>query len=362
VPVYNTETSLAETLNSALRGTYRNIEVVVVDDGSTDSSAAIAREVARTDNRVQVHSRPRGGVSAALNFGFERSRGDYVARLDSDDVWHPSKLEKQIKLAAADPAAGLIYCFVRYIDVHGHLIRDVAPQRFPRHALCRCLYEGIIGGNSSTIFRRSAIAEAGGYDEKLGCWEDLLLQLAISARHPVGFVPEYLVGYRVRPGSISSRPHTPLHSWDLARERIGALFPQIPRFVRRWAHGTRMVHLAEAFAWVGDYAMCAKLLARGFISDPIWTRTYLGYRLRRRFKGRPGIASSTAIHFDDCLPDRQYRLDPFDRGSEGSRVHRLQAARRRELDLVDVRIQKSSTADRCPTASTVIRGLRHGGG
>lgn len=330
-------------MGSALSGTYTDIEVIVVDDGSSDSSAAVAREIAESDNRVQVHSRPRGGVSAALNFGLEQALGDYVARLDSDDIWHPTKLDKQMKVAAADPAVALVYTLVRYIDGEGRVTRDVAPQLLPRHALCRCLYEDIIGGNSSVLMRRSAIEEAGGYDETLISWEDLLLFLAITARHEIAFVPEYLVGYRVRPGSLSANRQGILVSWSQARRRIKQRFRQVPPFVRRWAHGRRMVELAEGFAWGGSYLTCARLLLEGFVHDPTRTSVFLGYRLHRLLGRRRDQSDEIeAPTFLECDPREQYKVTAFDLQLEGKRLHRFETARRRTLDRLDAQIATNS--------------------
>lgn len=339
IPAHNAQATLGDTLASALASTHSDIEVLVVDDGSSDDTAAIAERFARSDGRVKFHSRPHGGVSATLNFALRQAGGDYIARLDSDDVWHPTKLEKQLVVAAAEPQAALIYSFVRYIDGVGRVTRDVAPQRFPSRALCRCLYEGLIGGNSSVMMRRSAVARAGGYDEILSSWEDLLLYLSISAEHPIAFVPEYLVGYRVRPGSLSADPKNMHDSWRIARKRIDQRFPQVPRRVRTWAHGTRMTMLAESFAWKRRYATSAKLLAEGLFNDPAWTSAFLAYRLKRKFSRRvdwPGGAQGPL--FIDCLPDRQYRLSPFDSGLEGRRFHRFEEARKRKLAAIDEEI------------------------
>src|SRR5437764_1165613 len=95
VPAFNAEATLAETLQSALASSYANLELVLVDDGSADASAAIADRFARDDLRMRIFRQAHRGVSAALNFGLAQVRGDFVARLDADDLWHASKLAKQ---------------------------------------------------------------------------------------------------------------------------------------------------------------------------------------------------------------------------------------------------------------------------
>ena len=307
VPAFNAASTLHESVESALAGTYGNIEIIIVDDGSIDATAQIAEDLATSDARVSLHRRQNGGVSAALNSGLAVAGGDYVARLDADDLWHPAKLERQVETARRNPHAALIYTWVRYIDAASRVHRDGPPQCFPPHSLCREIYESLVGGNSSTLMRRDVVRELGGYDETLSSWEDLLLHLRISAGHAIDYVPEYLVGYRVRPGSLSARPDNMLASWRKARERIDQLFPQVPRFARKWAHGRRCAELAESFAWKGDYRQTLKLLAEAARFDPKWTAQWLAFRswrfAVRRNSSQEAVASGP--RFLDCNPHKE---------------------------------------------------------
>lgn len=335
VPAFNAERTLRESVDSALAGTYRNIEVIVVDDGSADRTAELASHSQRTDTRVRLHQRRNGGVSAAFNSGFSIARGDYVARLDADDVWHPTKLEKQVALAVRQPDAAFIYAFVRYIDSRGSVIRDAPPQHFPGRAICRGMYENLIGANSSALIRRCAVAETGGYDESLTGWEDLLLQLTINARHPIAFVPEYLVGYRVRPGSLASNPQNMLDSWRTARRLLHELFPDVPARVHRWAHGRRCGELAEGFVWRGRIGAGLALLFEALRHDPEWTLHFLRYRLGRNLRRRTAPAEPAAVAFAECSPGEAVCLDPYDKGLEGKALHRLHERRTRLLAELD---------------------------
>ena len=337
IPSYNAELTLREAIGSALQQSYGPIEIIVVDDGSTDQTAAIAEEFVSRDVRVQLQRRENGGVSAALGAGFAVARGEYVARLDSDDIWHPAKLEQQMKVAAADPAAGFIYCFVRYIDADGRVVQDAPPQQFPRRALCRGYYESIVGGNSSAIMRRKAVVDAGGCEATYESWEDLILQLRITESHPVAFVPEYLVGYRVRGSSLSADPQNMLKSWRRAREELKLLFPNVPRFVHDWAHSLRILHLAESFAWRRSYSVSASLLAEAFQHDPARTWAVLRYRLARSVKGRRGRrrAHETAPLFLDCNPRERVLLNDYGLGSEGKQLRQLEAGRVSVLAALD---------------------------
>ena len=117
VPAYNAERFIARTLRSALRQTYVTFEMIVIDDGSTDSTGAVARAFAQSDERVRVISVPNGGVAKARNIGISEAAGELVAFLDADDLWHPTKLERQMAALDEMKDAAAVYTLSRDIDV-----------------------------------------------------------------------------------------------------------------------------------------------------------------------------------------------------------------------------------------------------
>jgi glycosyltransferase involved in cell wall biosynthesis len=340
IPAFNAAETLRESALSALAGIYQDIELIIVDDGSRDATADVAEEIAGADARVRSLRRENGGVSAAFNTGLMDATGDYVARLDADDLWHPEKLERQMHAALKRPDIAFLYTDVRYIDGDGRVIRDVAPQDFPERSLCRGVCESIVGGNSSCLMRRDAVVEAGGYDETLSSWEDLLLQLQMSARHPIARVSGYLVGYRVRPGSLSARPDNMLSSWRLVRERIKTLFPQVPAFVLDWADGRRCAELAESFAWAGSWRTSASLLLEAVRNDPARTWRFLAYRTARHVRNRfSRTKTATTKHrFSGCDPGQSVGMSDFDVSAEGRRLRAFDERRAEFLRVLDERL------------------------
>lgn len=337
VPALNAEKTLRRSLASALCGTYRNIELIVVDDGSADGTAVIAEELSQADSRVRLHRRRTGGVAAALNSALGLARGSYVARLDADDLWHPSKLEKQVALALRTPEAAFIYCFIRYIDKEDRVLHDGPPQRFPPSALARSFYESLVGGNSSALMKRSVVTALGGFDESLSSWEDMDLQLRIGAVHPIAFVPEYLVGYRVRPEALSQNACNMFSSWLRIRRKVRLHFRQIPRFVHRWAHGTRCAHFAESFAWKARYGTGAALLMRALANDPAWTLSLLRYRTARHIRWRIGGREDPlpGPPFLDCDPAEAILPEDWRREPEARALRELHDSRIRSLAELD---------------------------
>lgn len=347
VPTYNAEATLAESLQSALASSYENLEIVLVDDGSTDATVAVADTLAREDQRICVFRQPHRGVSATLNFGLSQVRGEFVARLDADDLWHRTKLEKQVELLTTDPALALVYTFVRYVDESGHVVRDAAPQKMQGAALCQCLYEGIVGGGSSVVFRRSVL-DINAYVEQLSIWEDLLLHLKVAAAGSVTFIPEYLTAYRLRRDSSSADLELSLKNWRLAARRIATDFPQIPAFVHRWSHSRRLLDLAEGFALDRRYGIAAALLAECFASDPTRTSAFLAYRLHRRFSGNRSLLQRSGPLFANADVTTNYSLSPFDTRLEGHRLRALDESRYRLLQSIDrdlIRPLRSTAAE-----------------
>src|SRR5712692_4293853 len=117
IPVYNGERYLAEAISSVLDQTYKNFELIVVDDGSTDQSAAVVRSF--TDDRIRYLYQSNGGASKARNLGVAASRGTVIAFLDSDDVWLPHKLERQIDCLASHKDVGAVYCWYEVLEPDG---------------------------------------------------------------------------------------------------------------------------------------------------------------------------------------------------------------------------------------------------
>lgn len=204
IPAYNSASFLASSIESALAQTHRALEVVVINDGSTDETATV---LASFGSRIRVVSQANRGLPAARNAGIAVSVGEWVAFLDADDWWLPEKLEKQLAMAT-DPAVGLIYSNRYNAGARGDL-----PEVQSSH---QSLYSGDIFvdllrlGNhltaSSVMVRRSIVNELGGFAEHLGSAEDWDLWIRVAARWRVAVSDEPLVSYRFHAGMMSGNP------------------------------------------------------------------------------------------------------------------------------------------------------------
>jgi glycosyltransferase involved in cell wall biosynthesis len=236
IPAFNAEQFLKATLASVQAQTYRNIEIILIDDGSTDSTGLILEEAAQEDPRVRVLHQANLGVAAARNRGLTEARGELIAPLDADDVWHPQYLALQVaqlQNAASDVAVS--YAWFVNIDANG-MFTGCGSQNELRHkqeVLLAQMNGNFIGNASSTVIRRKAIEKIGGYDVSLhargaqGC-EDQALYIALAQNWNYTFVPKYLIAYRRHVGSMSQDHEKMVLSQALLLSDLHRLHPDLP--------------------------------------------------------------------------------------------------------------------------------------
>ncbi len=189
IPSYNRRASLARALNSVLEQTRAVDQIVVVDDGSSDASAAM---VTREYPAVELIRQPNCGVSAARNRGIDAACGDWIALLDSDDVWLPHKIARVRDAVARHPGFALYHSDEIWIR-HGRRVNPKRKHRkrggrIFRHCLPLCAISP-----SAAVIRRNTLVELGGFDESLPACEDYDLWLRLCGRYPVHFIDEPLV-------------------------------------------------------------------------------------------------------------------------------------------------------------------------
>lgn len=208
MPCYNGMPYLPEALDSAVGQTVRPLEIIVVDDGSTDASARTVTEFASALPEVSVRliQQANSGEPAARNRGIREARGEWVAMLDTDDWWELSKLEKQLAAAeAAGPECVMVHTGWYYHPPgQGAVPKDLSgPSR--RVGWCtEALLEPTSTGHPSIMVRRSTLEKIGGYNEQFRQSCDIDLYFRLSAEGTFAFVPEHLLHYRIHAKQMSS--------------------------------------------------------------------------------------------------------------------------------------------------------------
>ncbi len=223
IPVHNGEAFLAQAVESVLAQTYRALELLIVDDGSTDGSRAVMERYARLDTRVRILCQENLGVSAAGNLGFAEARGEWVARLDADDVFLPQKLERQAAFIRRHPDACIVGTLGYFINPTGRIIGLVSTDgpftraQFDQMAARR---DPVFFVHSSTLMHRQTVLAVGGYREQFVQAEDVDLWLRMAEKgHLLLKMSEPLLLYRLHGDSLTMKRNAEqkqYHRWVMA--------------------------------------------------------------------------------------------------------------------------------------------------
>jgi len=201
IPAFNSEQFIEETINSILKQTYKDFEIIVVDDGSKDGTPEVLEKY--KDNLVYVRKKNEG-ISLARNQGIKRARGEYIAFIDHDDLWLPEKLRKQVALLESDKNIGLCYSDAYVIDENkkrNNRLFEISPPQsgMVRERLFKENFIPIL----TAVVRRSVIDKTGLFDPKYKIAEDWDFFLRVAKRYKIGFINEPLAEYRIHRGSFS---------------------------------------------------------------------------------------------------------------------------------------------------------------
>jgi glycosyltransferase involved in cell wall biosynthesis len=204
IPAYNAAAFLPRCLESVFAQTFKPEEVIVVDDGSTDNTAALAAELG-----AKVLSQPNGGISAARNTGIRNASCEWIALLDADDMWAPTKLERQA--ACIRSGTMLVYTGVRIFDDHG--IRSASPATSVTSALKAIRYRTPFAP-SSVLAKREMLMHGGGFREDISACEDWEMWFRLRRLGEFEAVADPLTDYYVYPNSLSANPQRMLQALD----------------------------------------------------------------------------------------------------------------------------------------------------
>jgi glycosyltransferase involved in cell wall biosynthesis len=199
IPTYNYARYLRDAIDSVLAQTVAPLEIIVVDDGSTDDTPQV---LAAYGEKIRAIHQSNLGVAAARNTGLAAARGECIAFLDSDDLWLPRKLELQIARLESDPSLGLVHCGAETFDGEATLDVLEGMKGWVGEAILRLDRMVIPVPGSGILLPKRIIGEVGDFDVRLPPSDDWDLCYRVAARYPIGFVPEVLVRYRLHGGGI----------------------------------------------------------------------------------------------------------------------------------------------------------------
>jgi glycosyltransferase involved in cell wall biosynthesis len=201
MPVYNGERFVLDAVASILAQTFKDFELLVIDDGSTDKTRNLLETI--SDPRLHILANPTNlGLIATLNRGLELAHGRYVARMDADDVAHPQRLERQITFLEAHPEVAVLGTAVDLINADGKRFSGLHYPCDPEK-IRQLLPEECSLIHPTVVFRRDIVLAEGGYNSAARHAEDYDLWLRLSERHQLANLPDPLLGYRIHPAQVS---------------------------------------------------------------------------------------------------------------------------------------------------------------
>ena len=212
IPTYNRADKIEKSITSVINQTYKDIEIIVVDDGSTDSTEKVVKKI--NDTRINYVKQKNSGACIARNYGIELSKGEYIAFHDSDDVWHINKLEKQLKIIETT-GADLVCC--KMLRIKKNNKKKTYPSK---------LKEGFLNNNANlfgigtqTLLAKSKVFKNIMFDPKMPRYQDFELLLRITNTYKVYYIDDVLVDYNIGDDSISVNPEKLQNACELILEK-----------------------------------------------------------------------------------------------------------------------------------------------
>ncbi|HXV37934.1 MAG TPA: glycosyltransferase family 2 protein, partial [Myxococcota bacterium] len=203
LPVHQAERYLEEAIESVLAQSFDDFELLALDDGSTDGSARILEALAERDARIRVWRSEHAGLVAQLNRGLAAARGEYIARMDADDVSHPERFERQVAYLDAHPECVALGTGTDEVDPERRIIRTL-DVRTEHHAIEACLLQGDGGAliHASAVYRAHALRRIGGYRKQFEFGEVIDLHLRLAEIGRLANLRDRLYEYRQNPASV----------------------------------------------------------------------------------------------------------------------------------------------------------------
>ena len=268
-PVFNAGVYLVRTVESALRQSYSDFELILVDDGSTDD--AVDGVLRLRDPRIRVLRQTNHGAPSACNSGLNASRGAYIALLDQDDLWSAEKLARHLETFRRHPEVDLTFTWTAYI---GEADQDLGlPVRrwWGEITFDELLVDNVIGDTSSVVIRREAIEKAGGFDPRLPHVYDLDLFLRILRlrRSNALAIPEVLTFYRRHSVQMSQDWGALRRDWRALLEKFCSMSPKDTAHLRRKADVNMTRYCAFLAYERRKFDSGWRLLGEGFRMDPL---------------------------------------------------------------------------------------------
>ena len=202
IPAYNAQATIAQTIESVRQQTYSNLEIIVINDGSSDRTTEIVNQI--LDPRIKLFNYPNGGVATARNRGIAKAKGEYIAFLDADDFWKSDKLKLQLQALSKNPDARVAYSWT-YFWYSEDICYPSEPVYHQENIYPQLLTKNFLHHGSNPLIRREAIASVGEFDPSFPHCADWDYYLRLAAKYDFVVVPKHQIYYRQSTNSMTSK-------------------------------------------------------------------------------------------------------------------------------------------------------------
>lgn len=279
MPIYNVELYVADAIQSVLAQTFKDFELICVDDGGTDSSMDIVHAI--KDPRIRIVHQANRGLAGARNSGIAHAKGQFIALLDSDDCWHKDKLMLHYIHLTANPQVGVSYAGSQFIDKNGQKLRVAMRPKLGRVSAVDIICRNPVGNGSAPVLRQKMLERAAfmhptqvgrkcWFDEEFRQSEDIEMWVRLAVKHGVIFegIEGLLTEYRIIAGALSANVVKQYLSWN---RMLSKTADYAPEFVEK--HGARarayqLRYLARRSLQLGNVILARDFLRRAYASKP----------------------------------------------------------------------------------------------
>jgi glycosyltransferase involved in cell wall biosynthesis len=283
IPVYKAEKYIAATVQSALDQTYKNFEILIIDDGSPDRSIEICQQFA--DPRIRIIRQENRGLPGARNTGIRHAKGEYLTLLDADDLWLPEKIEKHVKHLDNSPNVGVSFSRSAFIDDNGQSLGIYQMPQIKGITSAIVLCRNPISNGSAAVIKREVFEAIKFKDNLYGTVEDFYFdersrhtnadstdvecwfRMSVKSDLQIEGIPEGLTLYRVNSGGLSANLLLQLDSWELMLNRARLYAPEIVNQWETLARAYQLRYLARRAVSLQDAGMAVKLVNRALTTN-----------------------------------------------------------------------------------------------
>ncbi|NQY14692.1 MAG: glycosyltransferase family 2 protein [Henriciella sp.] len=301
MPVYNTAKYVEAAIESVLAQTFVDFELLIIDDAGSDNSIELCR--AYSDPRIRIISQANRGLAGARNTGIRHARGQYIALLDSDDLWEPEKLERHIEHLWQSPEVGISYAASRMIDDDGNFLRIVQRPKLKNVTARDVFLRNPVGNGSAPVIRRQVFEdiafinearnELDYFDESFRQSEDIecWCRMALMTKWRFEGIAGAYTRYRINEGGLSANVVKQFETWSRVKARVSELDPEFADKWGSYAEAYQKRYLARRCFRMGEGALAWSLMKEALqicprivIQEPAKTLTTIAAALVLRLR------------------------------------------------------------------------------